>query len=130
MKQLQEENLSKEKQTNDLINTLKQEHENKYEQLKQEFNEREEKLNSTLHERESHYEQEIKEYQSKLDQSTNQIQDIQAQLTELQEEKSINEKKSSDTINTLKQDYERQYEILKTELAELQDRGLIYFHFV
>jgi hypothetical protein len=46
-------------------------------------------------------------------------------LKKLQEEKDLNEKKSNDTINTLKQNYE----ILKTELTELQDRGLIFFSF-
>ncbi|CAF3799451.1 unnamed protein product [Rotaria sp. Silwood1] len=126
LKQLQEENISKEKQTNDLINTLKQDYEKQYEKLQNdlaELNNREQKLNTTFNERESHYEQQIKDYQNKLDQSTHEIQTIQSELIKLQEEKTFNEKKSIDTINTLKQDYERQYEILKTELTELRDRN-------
>ncbi|CAF1284245.1 unnamed protein product [Rotaria sordida] len=125
LKQIQEENISKEKQTNDLINTLKQDYEKQCEKLQNdltELNNREQKLNTTFNERESHYEQQIKDYQNKLDQSTHEIQTVQSELIKLQEEKTINEKKSIDTINTLKQDYERQYEILKTELTELQDR--------
>ncbi|CAF4743492.1 unnamed protein product [Rotaria sp. Silwood1] len=125
LKRIQEENISKEQQTNDLINTLKQDYEKQCEKLQNdlvELNNREEKLNTTLNERESHYEQQLKEYQNKLDQSTHETQTIQSELLKLQEEKSSNEKKSIDTINTLKQDYERQYEILKTELTELQDR--------
>lgn len=49
---------------------------------------------------------------------------MQSELTKVQEERLANEKKYTDTINTLKQDHERQYASLKTELTELQDRGL------
>lgn len=62
------------------------------------------------------YEQQIKEHQTKLEQ----YQNIQTELNKLQEEKDLNEKKSNETINTLKHDYD----ILKTEFTELQDRGL------
>jgi len=85
----------------------------------------ERRATSTLNERESHYKQQIQDYENKLEQSIHDIQTIQSELTKLQEEKISNEKKSNDTINTLKQDYERQYEILKTELTELKDRGLL-----
>ncbi|CAF2613624.1 unnamed protein product [Rotaria sp. Silwood2] len=125
LKQIQEENFSKQKQTNDSINKLKEDYEKQCEKLQNdiaELNNREQKLNTTLNERESYLEQQIKEYQNKLDQSTHDIQTVQSELIKLQEEKISNEKKSIDTINTLKQDYERQYEILKTELTELQDR--------
>jgi len=63
----------------------------------------------------------ISEHQtnSNLNEREQQLKDIQLELTKLQEEKDLNEKISNDTINTLKQDYE----ILKTELTELQDRG-------
>ncbi len=62
----------------------------------------------------------ISEHQasSTLNEREQQLKDIQLELTKLQEEKDLNEKKSNDTINKLKQDYE----ILKTEL---EDRGLI-----
>jgi DNA repair exonuclease SbcCD ATPase subunit len=85
----------------------------------------EHQANTNLNERESRYEQQIKEYQTKLDQSNHDLQNIQSELTKLQEEKVYNEKKSNDIINSLKQDHERQYETLKTELTELQDRGLM-----
>lgn len=81
----------------------------------------EQKANTIINERQSQYEQEIKDYQNKLDKTTHDFQNSQLELTKLQEENNSNEKKSNETINTLKHDYDS----LKNELNELQDRGLV-----
>jgi uncharacterized protein (DUF3084 family) len=82
----------------------------------------ERKANKTIHQRESEYEQQIKEYQDNLKQASRETENIQIELAKVQEEKAAIEKKSNDTIESLKQDFEKQYAILKTEL---QDRGLM-----
>ncbi|CAF3949096.1 unnamed protein product [Adineta steineri] len=125
LKQIHEENLLKEKQTNELINTLKQDYEEQSKKLRielTELNDRENKAMTNFKERESTFEIQLKEYENKFGKLNDQLETNQSELLKLQEEKISNEKKSTEAINTLKQDYERQYEILKTELTELQDR--------
>jgi chromosome segregation ATPase len=79
----------------------------------------------TLGHRESQYEKQIKEYENNLNQATRNTENMQAELANLAQEKASHDKKSNNTIESLKQDYERQYEMLKSQLTELQDRGLI-----
>ena len=127
LKQFQEETLLKEKQSQDLINSLKHDNEKIQTELKHRgksmillfifsyFRILELQANSTLNEREAQYEQQIKDCQSQLEQSTQNIQTIQSELTKLQEGKASNEK----IISTLKQDNEKLQN-------ELQERGLIF----
>ena len=61
-----------------------------------------------LNERETHYETQIKEYQTKRDQAVRETQDLRAELTKLQEDKTSHEHQLTDSINTLKQDFEKQ----------------------
>jgi multidrug resistance efflux pump len=82
----------------------------------------ERKADQALHQRGSEYEQQIKEYQDNLEQASRETENIRIELAEVQEEKASIEKISHDTIESLKQDFEKQNEILKTEL---QDRGLM-----
>lgn len=127
LKRFQEENLQKEKQTNETINALKEGNE----KLQSELNHRgkifvslinfqqffiiELQANSTLNEREAQYEQQVKDYQSKLEQTTQTLKTLQSELTTLQEEKNAKEK----IIDTLKHDYEKLQ-------AQLQDQGLLF----
>jgi len=78
----------------------------------------------TLNQRESVYEKQMQEYENNLNQATRQTESIQSELAKLEEEKLSHEIKSNNIINSIKQDYERQYEMLRTQLLELQDQGL------
>ncbi|CAF2768032.1 unnamed protein product [Rotaria sp. Silwood2] len=121
LKQLQEENGLKEKNTKSLIDELKENYEKVQDELK-ELNEREYTAKMTLSQRESYYEGQIKEYENNLNQAMHETQNIQNELVKLEEEKKMHDNKSNNTINSLKQDYEKQYEILKSQLAELQHK--------
>jgi uncharacterized protein YeeX (DUF496 family) len=76
-----------------------------------------------LNERETHYETQIKEYQTKRDQAAREAQDLRTELTKLQEEKSSNEKQLNDTINSLKQDFEKQIQSYQTQITQLEDQS-------
>ncbi len=87
--------------------------------------------NMALNEREIHYETQIKEYQTKRDQAVREIQDLRTELAKFQEEKSLNEKQLNDSINTLKQDFEKQIQSYKTQINELENQSLfLYFGFL
>jgi hypothetical protein len=73
------------------------------------------------------YEQQIKDYENNLNQVTHETQTIQTELAKIEEDKILHDNKSNTTINSLKEDYERQYEILKNQLIELQNHSLIIF---
>ncbi|CAF5012182.1 unnamed protein product, partial [Rotaria socialis] len=49
-------------------------------------------------------------------------QNIQTELAKLETEKATHDENFNTTINTLKQDYERQYEILKVQLTQLENK--------
>ena len=70
-----------------------------------------------------HYETQIKEYEDNLNRATRETQQIQAELAKLEEEKILNENKTKTIINSLKRDYETQFETLKHQLTEFQDQG-------
>ncbi len=76
-----------------------------------------------LNERETHYESQIKEYQTKRDQAARDTQDFRTELTKVQEEKSSNEKQLNDTINSLKQDLEKEIQSYQTQITELEDQS-------
>lgn len=76
-----------------------------------------------LNERETHYETQIKEYQNKRDQAAREAQDLRTELTKVQEEKSSNEKQLNDTINSLKQDFEKEIHSYQTQITELEDQS-------
>jgi septal ring factor EnvC (AmiA/AmiB activator) len=80
-----------------------------------------------LNEREIHYETQIKEYQTKRDQAVREIQDLRTELAKFQEEKSLNEKQLNDSINTLKQDFEKQIQSYKTQINELENQSLFLY---
>jgi len=104
---------------NDTINTLTQD----FETLKSELEDRgliipffcislyisiiDQTENTEFSERENYYKSEIKELKSKREESLLEIQNLQSKLTNLQEEKTTMEDKLNQTINTLKQDYEK-----------------------
>jgi len=78
-------------------------------------------------EREIHYENQIKEYQTKRDQAVREIQDLRNELTRLQEEKTSNEKQLNESINSLKQDFEKQIQYFNTKITELENQSLFLF---
>jgi hypothetical protein len=78
-----------------------------------------------LKECQSHYKHEIDEYQKNLELSIRQTSDVQSELANLQEEKELNEKILNDMINSLKIDFEKQIEILKTQNIELKKQDEI-----
>jgi hypothetical protein len=82
-----------------------------------------------LRERESQYEQEIDEYQKNLELSIIQNQNIQSELADLQQEKESNENTLNDIINSLKEDFEKQIQILKTQNIESQEHRSYFFFF-
>jgi chromosome segregation ATPase len=81
----------------------------------------------TSNEREIHYENQIKEYQTKRDQAVREIQDLRNELTRLQEEKTSNEKQLNESINSLKQDFEKQIQYFNTKITELENQSLFLF---
>jgi len=89
----------------------------------------EHQVDLTLNQCEQHYEIELKEYENNLSRANRDTQNIQAELARLEEEKILNDNKLNSIINSLKQDYERQYEILKKQLTELQDQSLFILFF-
>ena len=72
---------------------------------------------------ENQYQTQIKEYEDNLNRATRETQQIQAELAKLEEEKIVNENKTKGIINTLKREYETQFETLKHQLTEFQDQG-------
>ena len=80
-----------------------------------------------LNQRESFFEQQIKEYENNLNQATRQTESIQNEFAKLEEDKTVHEQKSNSVILSLKQDYENQFDQLKLELVQLQEKGLIKF---
>jgi predicted nucleic acid-binding Zn-ribbon protein len=83
-----------------------------------------------LNEREVRYQSQIEEYQAQNDQSLLQIQNLQSELTKLQEEKTNIETQLNETINTLKHDHEKQYKELESEIDELNERGRLVHFFI
>jgi len=81
-----------------------------------------------LRERKSQYEQKINEYQKNLELSIIQNQNIQSELADLQQEKESNENTLNEIINSLKEDFEKQIQILKTQNIESQEHRS-YFSF-
>jgi hypothetical protein len=77
-----------------------------------------------LTERESQYEQQIKNYQIKQEQLTRDLERMQSELTHSHEDKLSIEKQANDSNESLKQDYERQLDLLKIELNKIQDQGI------
>jgi broad-specificity NMP kinase len=75
----------------------------------------------TLNEREIYYEQQIKEYENNLNQAIRETQCIQGELEKLEQEKILHDNKLNTIINLLKQDHE----ILKSQLNEFQNQGLV-----
>jgi len=142
--QLQEEKTITENELNQAINTLKQD----LEKLQNELSERgkfllffcsfiklpifilERKEKMILRERESQYEQEIDEYQKNLEISIIQNQNIKSELENLQQEKESNENTLNDIINSLKKDFEKQIQILKTQNIESQEHRSYFFFFL
>ncbi|CAF3513773.1 unnamed protein product [Rotaria socialis] len=90
--------------------------------LKSELQNREATSNVTLSERETFYEKQIKQYENNLNQAMRETQNIQTELAKLETEKATHDENFNTTINTLKQDYERQYEILKVQLTQLENK--------
>ena len=78
----------------------------------------------TLNKRESHYENQIKELQTKRDQAIRESQDIRNELNKLQEDKTSIEKQLNETINSLKQDFEKQIQSFQTQITELENQSL------
>jgi septal ring factor EnvC (AmiA/AmiB activator) len=78
--------------------------------------------NMALNERETHYETQIKEYQSKRDQAIRETQDLRTELTKLKEEKTSNEKHLNETLNSSKQDFEKQIQSYQTQITELENQ--------
>ena len=76
-----------------------------------------------LNEQQTDYDKQIREYERNLEQAMQRTQAVQNQLVELQQDKSSHDHKANETIGSLKEDYERQYEQLQIQLVELQDRG-------
>ncbi len=83
----------------------------------------ERQVDRTVNQDESHYEKQMKEYENNLNQATTETQHIRTELAKLEEEKVLHDNKTNSLINSLKQDYERQYEILQNQLNELQTQG-------
>ncbi len=75
-----------------------------------------------LNERETHYEIQIKEYQTKRDQAVRETQDLRNEFIKLQEEKTSNEKQLNDSINTLKQDFEKQIQSFQTQFTDKDEQ--------
>ncbi|CAF1567044.1 unnamed protein product, partial [Rotaria sordida] len=71
-----------------------------------------------LDENKSEYNQQIDEYQKNLEFSLNETENIKSELIKLQEEKTTIENQFNETINTLKQDYEK----LQNELNEREHK--------
>ena len=80
--------------------------------------------NRALSEREAHYETLINEYHTNRDQGILEMQDLRSELVKLQEEKIANETQLNDSINRLKQDFEKQINSLKTQITELENQSL------
>ncbi|CAF4376657.1 unnamed protein product, partial [Rotaria sordida] len=76
------------------------------------------KENMVLDENKSQYNQQIDEYQKNLEFSLNETENIKSELIKLQEEKTTIENQFNETINTLKQDYEK----LQNELNEREHK--------
>ncbi|UJR09199.1 hypothetical protein I4U23_013447 [Adineta vaga] len=118
---IQEENELKDRRTEALITKLKENYEQVQTELT-ELNNREQQVNQALNQRESFFEQQIKEYENNLNQATDQTKNIQNEFTKLEEDKASHEQKLNTIINSLKQDYENQFDLLKIELAQLQEK--------
>ncbi|CAF1050769.1 unnamed protein product [Adineta steineri] len=116
LKHIQKENDLKESQTNVLINELK----SNYEKIQMELNDREHLVNTVSNQHDSLYEQQIKEYENNLNEATRQTDNIKAELAKLEEDKVLHEQKCNNIVDSLKQDHERQYEILNTQLVTIQ----------
>ncbi|CAF3626009.1 unnamed protein product [Adineta steineri] len=116
LKHIQEENDLKESKANLLINELK----SNYEKIQMELNDREHLVNTVSNQHDSLYEQQIKEYENNLNEATRQTDNIKAELAKLEEDKVLHEQKCNNIVDSLKQDHERQYEILNTQLVTIQ----------
>ena len=79
-------------------------------------------VSGTLSERQMKYDEQIREYERNLEQAVQRTQAVQNQLVELQQDKSSHDHKANEAIDSLKEDYERQYAQLQNQLVELQDR--------
>ena len=148
--QMHEANSLKERQTETLINELK----SNYQQVQAELV-RSKDLGSSItffsilssfdfmfnftseHQRQvalnqsnSQYEKQIKEYEEDLNRAARETQSIQNKLVKLDAEKTAHENKSFNTINVMKQDFERQYQNLNTQLTKLHDRGVISYLYI
>jgi hypothetical protein len=89
----------------------------------------EQKEKIILKECRAQYEQEIDEYQKNLELSIHQAENIQLELTNLQEEKESIEKTANDRIDSFKADFENQIQILKTQNIESQEHRSYFFFF-
>ncbi|CAF1202420.1 unnamed protein product [Adineta steineri] len=116
LKHIQEESDLKESKANLLINELK----SNYEKIQMELNDREHLVNTVSNQHDSLYEQQIKEYENNLEEATRQTDNIKAELAKLEEDKVLHEQKCNNIVDSLKQDHERQYEILNTQLVTIQ----------
>ncbi|CAF3571315.1 unnamed protein product [Adineta steineri] len=116
LRHIQEENDLKESKANVLINELK----SNYEKIQMELNDREHLVNTVSNQHDSLYEQQIKEYENNLNEATRQTDNIKAELAKLEEDKVLHEQKCNNIVDSLKQDHERQYEILNTQLVTIQ----------
>ena len=77
-----------------------------------------------LREQQSQFEQKIQEYERNLADAVRTTQTVQSQLVEWQGEKVRHDQKSNQTIQAMKEEYEKQYEALQRQLTELHERGL------
>jgi hypothetical protein len=71
------------------------------------------------------YDQQIEQYKHELDNAMQQTQRLQTQLVDFQNELSIDDRKSKETIELLKDDHERQYAVLTQQLQQWQEQGRI-----
>ncbi|CAF0876473.1 unnamed protein product [Adineta ricciae] len=121
LRHIQEENALKDEKTEAFISELKQNYERVQHELI-ELNDREQQASLMLNQRESFFEQQIKEYENNLNQATRQTESIQNEFAKLEEDKAVHEQKSNSVIFSLKQDYENQFDQLKLELIQLQEK--------
>ncbi|CAF3770324.1 unnamed protein product [Rotaria magnacalcarata] len=126
---LEQEKYTNEKQIKDLLTELRRykesivpDLEEECQILKSELQNRDSTSNVMLNERETFYEKQIKQYENNLNQAMRETQNIQTELVKLETEKATYDENSNNTINTLKQDHERQYELLKEQLTQLENK--------
>ena len=135
LKQIQEENALQGKKTSQLIEELKENYEkvqlelNAQERLDtSHFSSTEQQVDITRHRCGSQCDIQMQEYETNLNRATHTTEQIQAELTKLEEEKARHDEKTNNFISSLKEEYE----VLNNQLAELQNRSRLNLlsHFI